>query len=271
MLSQFASATTIVSSSSRWLSGVMRGSIDINPRSRTDDTYLPWQTNGKYGGISGTHYFQDIPQRAHTPVVFVHGNTGDATDWLPMMEAFLETDYTGEDLWAISFRRSSPSHEEMGAQLDEFVRNVMEFTGYDSVHVVSHSLGVTGVRYWLEQYERHSCVEKFIGLAGANHGSSRCKLLDSSHFTVGSNRTSWFLNPENMDDSSHPLQKLNENETPGDIEYYTLRASSDRFFRQNPKSPELAGAENEVIEANHMNLLTKEESIQTVYNWLNES
>jgi triacylglycerol esterase/lipase EstA (alpha/beta hydrolase family) len=158
----------------------------------------------------------------------------------------------------------------MATQLDDFVRRVREYTGHDSVHVVSLSLGVTGVRYWLETRERHDWVTKFVGLAGANHGSSRAKRLDKAKpkLRFGPTRTNWFLNPENMDDPTHPLRKLNENETPGDINYYTLRGSDDRFFKENPKSPELAGAENKVIDANHAELLTDKETLNTIYDWL---
>lgn len=268
MIDTISAATTVVSSSSRWFNGVVQGSIDVNPQSRTSDTYLPWQTNGEYGGICGTPYFHDIPHRSNTPIIFAHGNTGDATDWLPTMKSFLDSGHTGEDLWAITFRRSSPSHEEMATQLDSFIQRVRDFTGHDTVHVVSHSLGVTGVRYWLNKYERHSWVDKFVGLAGANHGSSRCKIFGQKQIGFGPARTNWFLNPENLDDPDHPLVQLNENETPGGIKYYTLRGSDDRFFRDDPQSPKLHGAKNEIVEADHEELLTSNEVHGRLYRWL---
>jgi hypothetical protein len=156
----------------------------------------------------------------------------------------------------------------MAAELDTFVHRVRDFTGHDTVHVVSHSLGVTGVRFWLDEYERYDWVDKFVGLAGANHGSSRCKLLDQRQFSLGPARSNWFLNPENLDDPKHPLVQLNENETPGDIQYYTLRASDDRFFREEPESPTLRGAENRLVDATHKELLTTEEVHEQIYSWL---
>lgn len=263
-----STATPLVTDSTRWMSGVLRGSIDLDPRSRTSDEYLPWDPAGDYGGICGTHFFQDIPHRRNVPTVFVHGNTADASIWLPMMESFLERGDTGEDLWAITFRRSSPTHEEMADQLEDFVARVRDYTGYDTVDLVSHSLGVTGVRYWLDRDERYDWVDTFVGLAGANHGASRCRRLAQAGVSAGAARTNWFLNPDNLDDPAHPLVRLNEEETPGDVEYYTLRATEDRYFRENPESPTLEGATNEVVETDHRGLLTAEAAVERTYDWL---
>jgi len=268
MAGLLTSTTPLITSSSRWVSGVLMGSIDVNPRSRTSDAHLPWDPAGDYGGICATHVFQDIPRRQNAPTVFVHGNSADARIWLPMMESFLDRGDTGEDLWAITFRRPSPSHDDMAAQLDSFVRRVREYTGYDAVNVVSHSLGVTGVRYWLHHYGRHDWVDTFVGLAGANHGSSRCKHLAWNQLTVGPARTTWFLNPEHLDDPDHPLARLNRDETPGDVDYYTLRATEDRFFRENPESPKLQGAHNAALETEHERLVRTEETFDRVYGWV---
>ena len=260
--------TTLVTSSSRYVSGVVDGSIDIDRRSRTSDRHLPWDPDGAYGGICGSYFFSDIPRREHVPVVFVHGNTADATTWLPTMESFLGRGDTGEDVWAITFRRPSPSHEDMAAQLDSFVQQVRAHTGYDRVHVVSHSLGVTGVRYWLARYGRYDWVDSFVGMAGANHGSSRCERLANSQIPFGSTRANWFLNPANLEDPSHPLARLNETETPGDVDYYTLRATDDRFFADHPESPKLAGATDRLIDATHEGLVSDEAAVERTYDWL---
>jgi pimeloyl-ACP methyl ester carboxylesterase len=268
MATPLSSATPVLTSVSRLVGGVVMGSIDVDRRSRTDDAHLPWDTEGAYGGICGTYYFQDIPHRENTPVVFVHGNTADATIWLPMMESFLERGDTGEDVWAITFRRPSPTHDTMAAQLDDFVGRVRDYTGHDAVNLVSHSLGVTGVRYWLDRYDRYEWVDSFVGLAGANHGSSRVRKLGLHRFPFGPARSSWFLDPDRLGDADHPLARLNEDETPGDVDYYTLRATRDRFFRDNPESPTLHGAVNEQVETNHRGLLRTPEACERVYEWL---
>lgn len=268
MSSPFARASTVLRNSARWANGVLLDSIDLDPRSRTDDEFLPWETDGAYGGICGTHYFGDIPHRANLPIVFVHGNTADASAWLPTMAEFMERGDTGEDLWAITFRSPSPSHEAMAEQLDSFVERVLDYTGHDRVHVVSHSLGVTGVRYWLDRFDRYDRVEALVGLAGANHGSSLCRRLARSRIAFGPARSNRFLNPAHLDDPTHPLAELNEDETPGAVDYYTLRATEDRFFRENPQSPALEGATNVAIETDHTGLLTSDETVEYLHDWL---
>jgi len=267
MYGTISRATTLLSSSSRLANGVLSGRIDVDPRSRTDAEYLPWDPNGRYGGICGSYYVGDIPRREHVPIVFVHGNTADATDWLPLMERFLDRGDTGEDLWGITFRRASPSHDSMVGQLDNFVKRVREHTGHDAVHVVAHSLGVTGVRYWLDQRNRYSWVDSFVGIAGANHGSGLCQHLDRSRVPLP-NGAVRFLNPSHLERPDHPLARLNQNETPGDVDYYTIRAPKDRFFPDNPTSPTLAGATNVTVPGSHDGLLDQDATFDHLAAWL---
>lgn len=268
MFGSVTRTTTLLSSSSRLANGVLSGRIDVDTRSRTDAEYLPWDPDGRYGGICGSYYFGDIPRRDNVPIVFVHGNTADATDWLPAMERFLDRGDTGEDLWAITFRRASPSHESMVDQLDAFVGRVRDHTGHDAVHVVAHSLGVTGTRYWLRRRDRYDWVDSFVGLAGANHGSARCQRLDRSRFPLTGARAIRFLNPDHLDRPDHPLARLNENETPGDVDYYTVRATEDRFFPEDPTSPTLAGAVNEAVPETHDELPRSERVFDHLVGWL---
>lgn len=267
MCGSLSRATTLLSSSSRLANGVITGRIDVDPRSRTDAEYLPWDPAGRYGGICGSYFFGDIPRRAHVPIVFVHGNTADGTDWLPLMERFLDRGDTGEDLWAITFRRASPSHDSMVGQLDDFVRRVREHTGHDAVHVVAHSLGVTGVRYWLDRRQRDDWVDGFVGIAGANHGSALCARLDRSRVPLPAGAVR-FLNPDYLDRPDHPLARLNDDETPGDVDYYTVRATEDRFFPEDPTSPTLAGATNVAVSGTHDGLLDHDATFEHLATWL---
>lgn len=238
---------------------------------RGDDQRLPWKTYGKYGGAPAFELFSDVePEQGNeTPVVFVHGNTRDASDWVPMMKYFVANGYGGASLWAITFRQRSPTHEEMATQLDAFVEAVRAYTGSETVSVVGHSLGVTGLRYWLAECDRYGWVEAFVGIAGANHGTHLATTPDRLGFRLGAARPVQFLNPERLDDSSHPLSKLNENETPGDIRYYTVRGSRDRYFERNPESPVLAGAEENLeVDATHEGVRTHSKTVGAVYDWV---
>lgn len=239
--------------------------------SRTQDFVLPWETGHKYGGVGGTAFFDDMPHKLHTPIVFVHGNTRDATDWVPVMQYLRDRGYTGDSLWAITFARRTPSHAEMSVQLDDFVANVREHLGVDKVNIVAHSLGVTGVRYWLSECDRYEWVDSFVGIAGANHGVAAAALAERYGLTFGKGRPAMFLNPERLDNSEHPLAKLNEDETPGGVRYYTIRATDDAFFRENSESPMLDGAEvNLEVESTHDGVRVHPETLEALYRWLSD-
>ena len=241
---------------------------------RTDDSRLPWDTAGAYGGWGGNEYHgteaeaETDGERDRVPVVFVHGNQRDACDWEPHAEFFLERGYTGDDLWAISFREGTPTHESMAEQLDEFVGRVREHTGAERVAVVGHSLGVTGLRYWLVSRDRYDWVETFVGLAGANHGTVLSTMCVDAGMSDGAYRSSEFLRADYDEIPEHPLSILNLNETPGDVEYYTIRGTDDTLFWRCQDSPILDGATNVLVETDHDGVRTDQAAMERIYRWV---
>ena len=236
---------------------------------RTDDSRLPWGSDGRYGGWGGRAYHETDPGTDRTPVVFVHGNQRDACDWESHAEFFLKRSYGGDALWAITFDDGSPSHPAMAEQLDDFVDRVREETEAEQVSVVAHSLGVTGVRYWLYEYDRYEWVEAFVGLAGANHGTVLSSWAADAGLTRGTYRMSPFLRADYAGDADHPLSRLNEDETPGEIDYYTVRGTDDPLFWRCADSPALDGAEeNVVLPVDHDEVRTDRRSKDLVFEWL---
>ncbi|MFB6179097.1 MAG: esterase/lipase family protein [Halorientalis sp.] len=233
---------------------------------RTDDQRLPW-TTASYGGWGGHEHAGTAPGIEQTPVVFVHGNQRDACDWDEHAAFFRERCYRGDELWAITFGSASPSHDEMADQLDAFVARTRAYTGASSVAVVSHSLGVTGTRYWLYREDRYDWVETFVGLAGANHGTSLNSLAARTGLTSGTYKMSHFLRNDYEHRSGHPLRELNAEETPGEIDYYTLRGTDDPLFWNCQDSPTLDGAENVAIPADHDEVRESPTAIEYVYEW----
>lgn len=235
---------------------------------RTDHSRLPWTPSKEYGGWGGAAHFDTAEGAQHTPIVFVHGNQRDACDWNRQAEYFLERGYSGDDLWAITFGAGTPTHDQMAAQLDEFVSHVREYTGCEQVVVIGHSLGVTGTRYWLETHDRYDWVSTFIGLAGANHGLDFAAMCCRFGVDDGPYRTSQFLRSDYERFDDHPLAELNENETPGDVDYYTLRGAHDELFWGNRTSPMLEGAEeNLVLSTGHDGVRESEEALGLVFEW----
>lgn len=237
-------------------------------RDRTDAERLPWNAGGLYGGWGGHDHHGTESGVERTPVVFVHGNQRDACDWEAHAEFFLQHGYLGDELWAVTFRDGSPSHDEMAATLGDFVGQVLAHTGADSVAVVGHSLGVTGIRWWLSEHDAHDRVEAVVGLAGANHGSVLNKWADAAGYNDGTYKMSAFLRADYDRYEGHPLARLNENETPGDIDYYTLRGTDDPLYWGCPESPELAGATNVAIETDHDGVRGDRQAQELIFEWV---
>jgi pimeloyl-ACP methyl ester carboxylesterase len=254
---------------------------------RTDDRYLPWATGGAYGGWGGHEYHATKPglPGGKNPIIFVHGNTHDACDWSDHATRFLDRGYRGDQLWSITFAAESPTHDEMARQLEDFVDNVCAYTGADTVDVVSHSLGVTGVRFWMADSDdfadenarfdvgigpRYDVVDTFVGCAGANEGTSTCG--PGCEQGTGASRVCGFISPD-CNQPGGPLYELNEpDETPGDVDYYTIRGNLDYFYADNPDSPELAGANANVVlpGAAHNATRASDAAIELIYQWVTD-
>lgn len=256
--------------------------------SRTSDKYLPFDTDGQYGGWGGHEYHVTDPglRGDENPVVFVHGNTRDACDFSDHATRYLDRGYGGDQLWSITFHTATSTHAEMARQLDDFVRNIREYTGAETVDVVGHSLGVTGVRLWMadtSEYDwpsvdlsddhpaaspRFDWVDTFVGLAGANHGTYACHIGGPGCSKGPKGRTTTaepcnVISPECAQHPGEPLFDLNHygfdctepgapcevNETPHDdtTDYFTIRGLPDEFFLPNPDSPALEGASANVV------------------------
>lgn len=235
---------------------------------RADGTRLPWNTGRLYGGWGGHAHHGTEPGADRTPVVFVHGNQRDACDWEDHAEFFLKRGYRGDELWAVNFRDGSPSHDEMAATLEDFVFRVLDHADADQVSLVGHSLGVTGTRWWLAEYDRYDRVETFVGLAGANHGTELCRWADRAGLRDGTYKMIPFLRADYDRDADHPLSRLNREETPGDVDYYTIRGTDDPLFWGCPESPALEGATNVALTTDHDGVRTAVRAKELVFEWL---
>jgi len=237
-------------------------------RSRTNSNRLPWESGIKYGGWGGHEYFEMNPGLDRNPVIFVHGLNRDACDWYDMAQYLLDTEFNGDELWGITFNSPAPSHSEMAYQLDDFIKNVKDETGCNECTVIAHSLGVTGVRFWLSEYSRYDWIDTFIGLAGANHGIEYARISSKYEFGID-NPIFQFLRSDYDDIPNHPLKELNDDETPGNIDYYTLRGDLDALFLgKNSTSPILEGATNEALPVTHDGVREHSRAKQQIYKWL---
>jgi hypothetical protein len=178
---------------------------------RFTDSLYPTRTVGGFGGIRRGAVLR------HTPVIFVHGNQADAQNWLDVMLQFQnDAHYTMQEMYALSYNglgnyyggspvQHSPTtldqayitqnaavlangghgsaDDDETPQLCRFVEAVQWYTGSAKVDIVSHSLGVTITRRFMQLYPALAKdIVAVVGIAGANHGTTVCRGLDTSYY-----------------------------------------------------------------------------------------
>jgi pimeloyl-ACP methyl ester carboxylesterase len=224
---------------------------------------------GGFGGIAWR-----APLR-HTPVVFVHGNQVDAQNWLDVMLQFQNlAGYSMQEMYALSYNglenyyagapvATSPTHEDAdyvtqnptvlangghGAADDDnvvdlcrFIEAVQTYTGSQQIDIVAHSLGVTLARRLMALYPQLARdVVAFVGIAGANHGTTVCRGLETTYY--GCNEIA---------PGSEWLASLNgpggSLETYGPTQWQTIYDGLEGdplFVGPDESSPRLLGADN---------------------------
>jgi len=69
--------------------------------------------------------------------------------------------------------------------------------------------------------------------------------------------------------TNHPLSELNDNETPGEIDYYTIRGRYDSLFWVDQASPRLDGAvENVVLPTDHNGVRDSAAAVERIFSWV---
>lgn len=230
---------------------------------------IDWEWGFEIGGFGG---LQQGAQLQRIPVIFVHGNTTDHADWYVVRDDFRAGGWSDQELWGLSYNGigsnsgSSPlrSQPEASAERSEsggdgqsrstnndlnvidllhFIRAVQDYTGSACFSLVGHSLGVTLARKTLHIYpELKPYLVAFVGIAGANHGTSLCPpgsesaVVSCDEIARG---TPW-------------LQEINgvdgELETYGDSQWMSIYDGSGvgdvAFLADYASSPMLKGADN---------------------------
>jgi pimeloyl-ACP methyl ester carboxylesterase len=240
---------------------------------------------GGWGGIAKAYPLQ------HRPVIFVHGNTRDATDWdepgLSVKQRFLEAGYSLQELWALSYNGQATKgypfplqcrtdNTSNIADLTAFVKAGLSYTGATKVDIVAHSLGVTLVRSMLDRDpELSEAIHKFVAIAGPNHGTTVCRrawlvwLIGWQEF-VGCNEiapgSSWLKSLNR----SHDTREVPE--TIGSLSLYD-GTGADAFYRQwlfgwpvwDHHSPALKGATNMTLPGLTHDALRTDPEVVTIY------
>ncbi|MGW1129329.1 esterase/lipase family protein [Streptomyces sp. NPDC002526] len=171
------------------------------------------------------------PLSTGTPVVFVHGYTGSASNWTTAMSVFRLNGWSSANLFAYEY--DSYGDNVINAQgLAAFVNNVKSRTGAGKVAIVNHSMGGLVSQYYLKVLGGNTSVSHLASLAGANHGTTAagaCLIYTTCR--------------QMYPGSSFIAQITSGDETPGETEYATWYSACDGVILPYT-STRLSGATN---------------------------
>ena len=179
-----------------------------------------------------------------TPVIFVHGYTGSASNWTTAMSVFRAGGYSSSQLFAYEY--NSYGNNITNAQgLATYVSQVRARTGASQVDIVNHSMGGLVSLWYLKQLGGAQYVRHLASIAGANHGTtyaSACLIyVTCQQMYPGSS----FINTLSSGD-----------ETPGSTRYATWYSPCDGIIIPYT-STRLSGATNNAVACEtHIGFLT---------------
>ncbi|MFD3455370.1 esterase/lipase family protein [Streptomyces sp. NPDC058691] len=192
----------------------------------------------------------------HTPVVFVHGYTGSASNWDYAEAAFVSAGYSRGELFAYEYNWSQ-SNKTSAAGLASYVRQVLSRTGATKVDIVNHSMGGLVTQWYLTQLGGTSSVRRVASVAGANHGTtyaSACVIYTSC--------------VEMLPGSSFVRTISSGDETPGSTVYATWYSPCDGIIIPYTSTP-LSGATNHLVACTtHIGFLTDASTIGDIRSYL---
>jgi pimeloyl-ACP methyl ester carboxylesterase len=125
-----------------------------------------------------------------TPVIFVHGNTVNATfiakpstSGVPSVyDTLRSAGYNDCELFGITYlspaeQASEPLNFHTGskaARIRDFIKAVKTYTGQSKVHMLAHSMGVTVALHGITVGNLWGSIDSFINVAGGIRGLSGC-------------------------------------------------------------------------------------------------
>ena len=177
-----------------------------------------------------------------TPVIFVHGYTGNASNWTTALSVFRAGGFTR--LYTYNYNWAG-SNETSAAGLRNMVNSVRSQTGASKVAIVNHSMGGLVTRWYLEELGGSANVSHVASIAGANHGTTFAGACLINISCIEMYPGSLFL-----------LDLADGDETPGSARYGTWYSACDGVIIPYT-STRLSGATNNNVACEtHIGFLT---------------
>jgi triacylglycerol lipase len=199
---------------------------------------------GTFLGVFTAAAQADVVVAARTPVVFVHGYTGSASNWTTAMSVFRAAGYASSELYAYEYN-SYGDNRTNASGLASFVNQVRSRTGAAKVDIVNHSMGGLVSLWYLKQLGGTQYVNHLASIAGANHGT-----------TFASACLAFVTCQQMMPGSSFVNTLSSGDETPGSVRYGTWYSPCDGIIIPYT-STVLSGATNNLVACQtHLSYLT---------------
>ncbi|SMF73426.1 triacylglycerol lipase [Streptomyces sp. Amel2xC10] len=183
------------------------------------------------------------PLSTSTPVVFVHGYTGSASNWTTAMSVFRLNGWSSSNLFAYEY--DSYGNNVTNAQgLATFVNNVKARTGASKVAIVNHSMGGLVSQYYLKVLGGNTSVSHLASIAGANHGTTyaaACLIYTTCQ--------------QMYPGSSFIAQITSGDETPGSTRYATWYSACDGVILPYTSTRLNGATNNNVLCQTHIGFL----------------
>ncbi|WP_431874957.1 esterase/lipase family protein [Amycolatopsis sacchari] len=180
----------------------------------------------------------------HTPVIFVHGYTGNASNWVTAEALFAAAGYSGDELYAYDYNWAQ-SNRTSAAGLAAYVNQVRQRTGASKVDIVNHSMGGLVTDWYVKQLGGTASVAHVASLAGANHGTTyagACLVYPSCQ--------------EMYPGSSFIATVTSGDETPGPTRFATWYSPCDGIIIPYTSTALSGAANNYVACQTHLGYLT---------------
>jgi triacylglycerol lipase len=165
------------------------------------------------------------------PILFVHGWSGNSTNWSTMKARFEKDGYPPSHLVAYTYNSGLSNKTLAATEVKPRVESLLASTGASKVDIVAHSMGSLNSRWYIKFLGGETKVDDWVSLGGPNHGTTSAYAC----FTVSC---------VEMRPGSTFLSELNAgDETPGPVNYGTWWSPCDEIINPD-ESVILSGATN---------------------------
>ncbi|GLX07164.1 MULTISPECIES: esterase/lipase family protein [Microbispora] len=192
----------------------------------------------------------------HNPVVFVHGYTGNSTNFATLQAYLVANGWSAGRLYGYNYNWAG-SNVISAQGLAAFVNQIKASTGASKVDIVNHSMGGLVTRYYLQKLGGAANVDHVASLAGANHGTTY-----ASACTIN-------ISCIEMLPGSAYIVSLSGDETPGSAKYGTWVSPCDGIIIPYT-STRLSGADNHTLACvDHLSILSNIQAMSGIRDLLN--